>query len=252
MKNMYSISALLSICIWGASCQKDAPTEEVPIVIAAIGDIAPTVASFKTTVGNLNTTTGVSFGRREINWDGIPDSFALVNIPSDFFNPVDPTANAQLQRGIAYERSGNFRVSSNGFSDIRTQAIADVKPFSGGKTFANVSAFAWPVEFEVAGQRTKAAVKSFAVVFTGVNLANTTFIEPFDGQKSLGKFFAIPYNGISNHSFVGVHFSTHKITSVNIVHGNGLIASTDIDIANGGNKDLVALDDIIYSEPVAQ
>jgi hypothetical protein len=234
------------------SCAKDKLSADNETVITSNGDIANDVNTFKSSLGNLNTTTGVTGGRREINWDAVPDSFALTNIPNDFFNPTGVNASIALQRGFKYDIAGNFRVSKNGFGEIKTEAIADIQPFSGTKTFANTSAFEWPVGFKVAGQNLDAAVKAFGVVFVGVNLENTSYIEPFSGNKSLGKFYAKAYNNISRHSFVGVRFVSSIITTVKIVHGNGIIGSNEKDITNDGTKDLVALDDIIYSEPEQQ
>lgn len=234
------------------ACKKESTATEQPVVVTSAGDVTSAVTSFKAALGNNNTTTGVTGGRREINWDGVPDSFALNDIPLDFFNPTGTGAVVQRQRGFVYDKEGSFRVSSAGFSELKTAAIADVQAFSGAKTFANVSAALWPAAFRVAGQNTLAAVKSVGVVFVGVDLANTSYIELFSGAKSLGKFFAEPYNASGKHSFVGVSFSNNIITSFTIMHGNGVIESTDKDISNGGDKDLVALDDIIFSEPVAQ
>jgi hypothetical protein len=235
-----------------AACKKESTPIEQPVVVTAAGDVTNAVTTFKTSLGNNNTTTGVTGGHREINWDAVPDSFALNNIPLDFFNPTGTNAAVQLQRGFVYDKQGGFRVSSAGFSELKTAAIADVQAFSGAKTFANVSAPLWPAGFRVAGQNALAAVKSVGVVFVGVDLPNTSYIEPFSGEKSLGKFFAEPHSAGGKHSFVGVSFSNNIVTSVKIMHGNGVIESTDKDISNGGDKDLVALDDIIFSEPVAQ
>jgi hypothetical protein len=243
---------ILIAALYFLSCTKDKLPPAPETVVTVTGDITGDVNVFKSSLGSLNTTTGVTNGRREINWDAVPDSFALTNIPVNFFNPTGTNANVALQRGFEYDLAGNFRVSSNGFAELKTEAIADVQPFSGTKTFANTSAVAWPVGFKVAGQNTDAAVSAFGVVFVGVNLENTTYIEPFSGTESLGKFFAKPYNSASRHSFVGVRFANSIITSVKIVHGNGTIGSSEKDITNGGTKDLVVLDDIIYSEPVRQ
>jgi hypothetical protein len=240
---------LISATIF-ASCTKDKLPPAPVAAVTSVGDITSDVNAFKSSLGNLNTTTGVTSGRREINWDAVPDSFALNNMPVNFFNPTGANANISLQRGFEYDLAGSFRVSKNGFAELKTEAIADVQPFSGTKTFANTGTAAWPVGFKVAGQNTNAAVSAFGVVFVGVNLENTSYIEPFNGDKSLGKFFAAPYNNISRYSFVGVKFAGNIITSVKIVHGNGEIGSADKDITNGGTKDLVVLDDIIYSEPV--
>src|SRR3984885_344420 len=51
------------------------------------------VDQFRTDLGGTNNGIGGSFttGRREINWDGVPDSFSEPNnFPLDFFNVNSP------------------------------------------------------------------------------------------------------------------------------------------------------------------
>lgn len=51
------------------------------------------VDQFRTDLGGANNGLGGSFisGRREINWDGVPDAFAEPNnFPVDFFNVNSP------------------------------------------------------------------------------------------------------------------------------------------------------------------
>ena len=51
--------------------------------------ITPTVDAFRTAMGALNPNVVGSFGtgRREINWDGVPDALAARNnFPANFFN----------------------------------------------------------------------------------------------------------------------------------------------------------------------
>lgn len=51
--------------------------------------IQTTVDQFRTDLGSLNANVAGSFpsGRREINWDGVPDAFSAPNaLPANFFN----------------------------------------------------------------------------------------------------------------------------------------------------------------------
>ena len=249
MKKAFNIVLLLLFLAGIVSCKKTIEEKELPTEFSSIGNIAESVNQFRTLVGSLNTTVGNTIGRREINWDGVPDNFASQSLPIDFFNPIGSTANLSLQRGITYESGGDFRVSATAFSEVASNFASDITAFSGTKVFANVSAAAWQVGFQVAAESTAATVNAFGVVFIGVDLSNSSYIELLNGTESLGKFYAQPHNSISNFSFVGVHFKNTVFATVKIVHGNASFKSGEKDISKGGVKDLVALDDFIYAEP---
>src|SRR5215510_7611131 len=55
--------------------------------------ILATVDSYRAALGTLNPNVAGSFGtgRREINWDGVPDGFSAPNnLPANFFNANSP------------------------------------------------------------------------------------------------------------------------------------------------------------------
>ena len=55
--------------------------------------IQAAVDQFRADLGSLNPNNGQSFGsgRREINWDGVPNNLASPNpISGDFFNTTSP------------------------------------------------------------------------------------------------------------------------------------------------------------------
>ncbi len=77
--------------------------------------LLPVVNQFRDDLGNPNNGTGGTFetGRREINWDGVPDSFIEPFAP-DFFNKIAP-------RGVVLSTPGSgFRIS-------RTAAAGQVR-----------------------------------------------------------------------------------------------------------------------------
>lgn len=246
--------ALVALVISGimlTGCKKDYPANNV-IVITATGDITAKLNEFRNLAGpTLNSTTGVTGGRREINWDGVPDSLLARALPSDFFNPVGDNAPVARQRGIVYASADQFMVSKTGFSEINAEASTEFRAFSGTKTFTMVNANLWPVSFRVAGQDIEATVQSFGLVFSDVDEANTASVEYFSADKSLGKFFVPAHDASSSFSFLGVYFKNEKITKVQVAH-EGILTESQTDISQGGPKDLVVLDDFIYSEPEAR
>src|ERR1700693_5155944 len=72
--------------------------------------IQVTVDSFRASLGTLNANVAGSFGsgRREINWDGVPDAqSAPNNLAANFFNVNSP-------RGVVFSTPGTgFQVSAN-------------------------------------------------------------------------------------------------------------------------------------------
>ncbi|TMH07182.1 MAG: hypothetical protein E6H67_04310 [Betaproteobacteria bacterium] len=75
--------------------------------------IQSTVDAFRTSLGTLNPNVIGSFGsgRREINWDGVPDALSAPNnLPANFFNVNSP-------RGVIFSTPGTgFQVSANAAS----------------------------------------------------------------------------------------------------------------------------------------
>jgi hypothetical protein len=108
------------------------------------------------------------------------------------------------------------------------------------------------VSLQKAGEPIPASVRGFGVVFSDVDVANSTAVELFNGDNSLGKFSVPPHDATSSFSFLGVYFNNEqRITRIR-VSPDGILADGQKDISDGGAKDLVVLDDILYSEPVAQ
>src|SRR5258706_10782365 len=108
--------ASLVIIIPG-SCKKE-KEQPSPQVFSATGDIAGAVAEFRATLGNLNTTPGAMAGRREIDWDGVPDNLVGKALPDNFFNPTEEGAPVARQRGLVYASNvGEFQVSNTNFTN---------------------------------------------------------------------------------------------------------------------------------------
>jgi hypothetical protein len=230
------------------SCNKDNNEEIQFTIYEANGDIVAKLNEFKSSIGNLNTTPNAVGGRREINWDGIADSLLDKTLPQNFFNTVGNGVPATRQRGLMYG-DGEFQVSATNFSHINNEAATEFAAFTGNKVFANTTALDWPVGFQVAGEATTASVKAFGMVFADVDKEGSVSLEFFEGDKSIGKFFVLFHNTTSKFSFLGLSFQNRVITKVK-VHHEGRLADGQKDISQGGAKDLIVIDDLIYSEPV--
>ena len=88
------------------------PPPPVATVVTASGDIRTKVDEFRNALGASNGTTvgEQASGRREINWDGVPDNRASPNaFPFNFFNQNA----AGTARGVEFTTSGTgFEVSA--------------------------------------------------------------------------------------------------------------------------------------------
>jgi hypothetical protein len=217
-------------------------------VISMSGDIADTVAAFRTLLGVPNGAVSGEqpAGRREINWDGAAANvFDNTNtFFADFFNTVATV-------GAAFTTDGSgFRNDSTKFLDIDPTYADQFRFFSASKIFAPVGSNLLDVLFEVAGQPTPAVSSGFGIVFSDVDVANATTIELLgqDGT-SLGIVAAPVRTDAAGLSFVGVSFNQPVIARVRVTLGTGALAAGVADISAGGVKDLVVLDNLIYGEP---
>jgi len=242
----------LAVALAGA-----APAVGGPIVFSASGSdpaaITPTVNAFRGALGTLNPNVPGSFGsgRREINWDGVPDAFSAPNnLPANFFNVNSP-------RGVVFGTPGTgFQVSANAgnptstpieFGNLNATYPSIFQTFSPQKLFTALGSNVTDVSFFVPGSGVPAFTNGFGAVFTDVDNANSTGIEFFSTTGlSLGTFFAPPAN--NGLSFVGVLFDAgEQIGRVRITSGN--IAPGPNDAPPGA--DVAVMDDFIFGEPQA-
>lgn len=226
----------------------------VPIVTAAGGSgviaIVGARDAFRSALGALNPNVAGSLGsgRREINWDGVPDAFSAPNaFPPDLFNVVSP-------RGVVFSTPGTgFQLSADATSSapIEFGNIDGLYPtifttFSPQRLFTAIGSNVLDVNFFVPGTPAAATVSAFGAVFTDVDMANLSSLEFFDASnQSLGVFSAPPATGDETLSFLGVAFTEERVSRVRITAGDTALGP---GVVSG---DLVALDDFIYAEPIA-
>ncbi|MCF0064762.1 hypothetical protein MUK70_04150 [Dyadobacter chenwenxiniae] len=256
MKNLKHFAFLLGAFIIVSSCESD-DQEETPVPVTPFtevkgsGDIAGKLAEFRTLLGNpINATPGQTAGRREITWDGVPAAQTNTNtFPGDFFNSKDTAVAAGRKRGAEFTTPGTgFRTSDNDFEDLLTGYGEQFNAFSPARTFAPVGSNKTDVLFKVPGTSNGASVNGFGVVFSDVDRANSTSIEFFEGDKSLGIFTAPVRTDASGISFLGVFFPENKVTRATITSGNIAVSNK---FADGAQYDVVVMDDFLYNEPKA-
>ena len=226
-----------------------------PIVFSASGTdptgIQTTVDAFRTSLGTLNPNVVGSFGtgRREINWDGVPDALSAPNnLPANFFNVNSP-------RGVIFDTPGTaFQVSATvasgagiEFGNINATYPDLFQTFSPQRLFTALGSDVVDVNFFVPGSTTPAFTTAFGAVFTDVDLANITSLQFFDLSNQLLITFFAPVGPVPNGSlsFLGVEFNAGEtIGRVRITSGNSALGPSET-----AGLDLVVMDDFIYAEP---
>jgi hypothetical protein len=143
-------------------------------------------------------------------------------------------------------------VTDNDFADINPTYAAQFAPFSAPKTFAPIGSEVSEVTFRVAGSSTPAAVTGFGVVFSDVDRVGAASLKLFtaDGQ-SLGQYQAPVRSDADGQSFIGVVFDQAIVARVVITSGQAPLSATEFDVSDGGNRDLVVFDNLLFGEPTA-
>ncbi len=210
--------------------------------------ITPMRDDFRTAVGGGSVAgANGSFGglRREINWDGVPNTFADANpLPANFFNVNSP-------RGVVFSTPGSgFLVSANSgtASPVLFGLGSEFQAFSSQRLFTAVSSNITDVSFFVPGTTIAATTTAFGAIFADVEVAGLTRLEFFDEQNSLIYSRDALVAGNQGLSFLGaVANGGERISRVRLISGLNTI------VANGmlgnANDDVVVMDDFLYAEP---
>jgi len=216
------------------------------------------VDQFRSDLGGTNNGVGGTFasGRREINWDGVPNAFATPNfMPPDFFNVNSP-------RGVVFhtllEDGGtafnDFIVSASTASGIAVR-FGDINPgyganfitFSAERLIVPRAGHAMMVQFFQPGTTNRAVVSGFGAVFSDVSANSRSLVLAYapDGTQLAGASAPVLDGGLS---FVGISFNAGEaIDHVVIRTGTHALSASNDDGVSG--VDVVALDDFIYGEP---
>ncbi len=211
--------------------------------------IQSSVDAFRAALGGLNPNTAGSFGsgRREINWDGVPDAFSAPNaLPANFFNVNSPRGAVFSTPGSGFQVSANAGVAPVRFDNINPTYSSIFTTFSPQRLFTSVGSNIADVSFFIPGSSTPAFTTAFGAVFTDVDLAMTTSLQFFDMFGSaIGTYFVPNASGDQTLSFLGVQFTNGtQISRVRITSGNAVLGGN-----NSPTSDVVVMDDFIYAEP---
>lgn len=221
------------------------------------------VDQFRADLGGANNGVGGSFisGRREINWDGVPDSFSEPNnFPVNFFNVNSPRGvifnSIEDETGAALNQFAVSSTTASGvpvrFGNINTSYSTIFQTFSPQRLFMPRNTHIMEVQFFIPGTKIPATVSGFGVIFADVDSAtggNRSLIRVYgpDGAQLSAASAPVLDNGLS---FVGISFNAgERISRVVIESGNAALSATNSDGVSG--VDVVAMDDFIYGEPRA-
>ncbi|MBI5385882.1 MAG: hypothetical protein HZA90_14485 [Verrucomicrobia bacterium] len=236
-----------------------AEPQAAPVVRTAAGPdavaLAEALAAFRADIGGTNNgvATGgapaLVGGRREINWDA---AVLPTNLPPDFFNE-------QSKRGVVLAALSNqFRVSVNTnagptrlFGDVNPDYVSEFTTNSPNRLFAPVATNVLEVHFFVPGSpATPAVVTSFGAVFADVDFEYVSKLELLDFAGKVIAAAYVPPSPSGGLSFVGVTLRNgeHAVRA-RLTCGTDALSATNLDIPFA--RDVVALDDFIYSEPLS-
>lgn len=240
------------------------PAHAGVLPFAASGDAATiqgALDAFRAAVGPLNPNTPGSFGggRREINWDGVPDTLSSPNpFPGDFFN----AATAPRARGALFStegshlevsaKSGNPTGTPLAFGHLDPSYVTHFGIFTPQRLFAPIDALETTLTFFIPGTvSVPAESKAFGAVFTGVNVDGSTKIVCYDSTDAVVASIAVPAaEGDGGFSFAGVILDgAERIAKVVVTSGSLVLARGNVDDFEYG-YDVVAMDDFIYGEPI--
>jgi hypothetical protein len=199
--------------------------------------------AFRADLGGANNAGGpaTAAGRREINWDGVPDA---ASDPNPF------PAGTFLGRGALFATPGTgFEVSANAVNPTSTPVRFDnpeLQTFSPQKLFTAVGSSITDTHFFVPGTATPATTNGMGVVFTDVDATGSAKLEYFDPAGALIDTVVAPASPNGGLSFAAETFNAgERVARVRITSGTSTTLTSD-----PAGQDTVAMDDFLYGEPL--
>jgi hypothetical protein len=237
---------LLPVLAVLASAGAAAPAHAATTVRQASGQniaaIQATVDQFRADLGPSNDSDPpAAAGRREIDWDGIPDSQADPNLLPD---------GSYGARGVKLTTPGTgFQVSADATNpdgeppEFGHQNL--FATFSPQRLFSPLGSTITDVFFVEPGGTDPALSRGFGAVFTNVDTASRSRIDLFDANGVLIVSRTVPpATGNATLSFIGISLDEGRIARVRIKSGDNPPDSTTT------TNDTTVLDDFVYGEPV--
>ena len=221
-------------------------------------DIQAVVDAFRADLSGNNNGVGGTFsnGRREINWDAVPDARSSPNnLPANFFNANSPRGAVFATPGSGFQVSaklGNPTSTLVRFGNLNSAYVNFFSTFSPERLFTALDSVVTDVNFFVPGTSTPALTKGFGVVFTDINNVGGAQLDCYDAQGNLLFRRAAPIEKLPRQGllFIGVSFDSPVIAWVRIKTGNLPLGPNNVD-GIPASADVAALDDFIYGEPQA-
>jgi hypothetical protein len=272
------LGPLSFLVVMAALCTINISTSFGQVVRTGVGANAASIqAAVDTFRADLGVNNGLGpcsgpcapgVGRREINWDAVPDAFSSgggTPFPGNFFNLAAGNPLGRV-RGAEFTTTGAFEVSADADSDNdgnpgptpilfgnrSPDNATDFEAFSAERIFGLVGTNLLDVKFSVPGSpASPALVRGFGAIFTDVELANSTKMEYFDSSDTLlhtqsaPEFVFAGGDSGKSFSFAGVSFPDAIVSRVRITNGG-----YDLNLTQFGADDAVAMDDFIYGEPI--
>ncbi len=260
---MFKRITLPAAAIAAAVTAVTAPTANAaPVVTQATGNAAQiqaAVDSFRNSLGANNAANPAqAAGRREVNWDGVPD---------DRSTPSFMPEGQFRGRGALFSTPGlGVQVSAddnddNGnpdadpdqiqFSNINPTYEGEFITFSPERLFAPIGSNVTTTRFVVPASDTQAQTNGLGVVFTDVDQAGPTKIELLDATgASLGTYPVPASPGSESLSFLGIKLDPGVgAASAKVTTGTAALVAPPGPSPADGAADIVVMDDFIYGEP---
>jgi uncharacterized protein (TIGR03118 family) len=222
------------------------------------------LTNFEAAIGGANnggTASPQANGFRTITWDGVPLNGTDPGFTDTVIDPnhvVGIPINRFQERGVqfaeVYAVSGPASpTDTSTFSTVNPSVTNLFKAFSPTKTFAMFNETTIDLSFVLASAHTMApvpaATSAFGAIFLNVEVPNTTSIEYFNGDVSLGKFF-VAVGARGQPEFLGERFASSIITRVTLTLGTDVLFSLTASTSSPAHSRMTLSTATTWSSPM--